>query len=104
MRSLRCLSGWLVQHSGHCIEKRVSMRRENHDLPGCMQRLARLGEALHAEFTEAQELWKDDVGRQFCTQYLQILTPAFNSLVTGLAEQIELAERMMEQLKETQAQ
>ncbi|RMF37239.1 MAG: hypothetical protein D6753_18030 [Planctomycetota bacterium] len=68
-----------------------------------MQRLAKVGEQMQAELEELDQVWKDDVGRTFAQRHLNQVAPTIGQLVNSLAGQIEMAERIMEQIRDPDA-
>lgn len=76
------------------------MRRISHDLPGIAQRIAKLRDEFDVEAVHAQQIWKDEKGRQFFQQHVQEVRPTLSQLVAHLTRTIELFENVCKQLRD----
>ncbi|MEZ6136367.1 MAG: hypothetical protein R3C53_15840 [Pirellulaceae bacterium] len=76
------------------------MRRPSHDLPGTMQRVAKLRDELMFAVTEVKTVWKDDKARAYLQQYTSDIPPTVNQLVATLSETIELFENIAKKVQD----
>jgi hypothetical protein len=65
------------------------MKRISHDLPGAMQRIAKLADVLSYSASETQRAWPDATGRAFFQQHVVEVDPTIRQLVSTLAQSLE---------------
>ncbi len=80
------------------------MRRISHDLPGVMQRIAKLRDELALAAEETQAVWHDDKGRQFFQQHIAEVSPTLSGLVSSLTRTIEQFEDIAHKVHDPDSQ